>query len=80
MIFCFTTAAIPFGIFTPGLVLGTLLGRLFSEILSLFFTFESSKTIFALCGTAAFISSLTKTFSGTIIVLEMTKNFSLLLP
>lgn len=72
MLFFFTTAAIPFGIFTPGLVLGCLLGRLYGEIVCKFDFINTEPAMFAACATAAFISSITKTFSSLIIVLEMT--------
>ena len=80
ILFLFTTANIPFGIFTPGLVLGCFLGRFFGESINYFFIIKSSSRIFAICGMSAFISCVTKTFSPLIIVLEMTKQFDLLLP
>ena len=72
---CFTTAAIPFGTILPGFVIGCFMGRFFGEVLHCIYPFAAHPTIFAFCGTAAFIASINHAFSITIIVLEMSGRF-----
>lgn len=74
-----TTLAIPNGIITPAFIIGSVFGRLFGEIL-LSFGFDVHPGLFALCGTATFLSAFTKTFSAAIIIIEMTKQLDFLIP
>ena len=77
---CVTTAAIPFGTFTPGLVTGSILGRFYGELLHSIYPFSSPPCIFAFAGTGAFIAYINKSFSISIIVLEMSGRFNLIFP
>ena len=67
-----TTLAIPNGVITPAFIIGSIFGRLYGEIL-LTLGFKIHPGVFALCGTATFLSAFTKTFSSAIIIIEMTK-------
>jgi H+/Cl- antiporter ClcA len=74
-----TTLAIPNGIITPAFIIGSIFGRLFGEILRSF-GFNIHPGLFALCGTATFLSAFTKTFAAAIIIIEMTKELDFLIP
>lgn len=76
----FTTAAIPFGIFNPGIILGGMMGRFYGEILNRYFHIKTPATTFAIAGLAPFISTLTRSFAPFIIVVEMTGCVEILLP
>ena len=77
---CFTTAAIPSGIYTPGFALGTIMGRLYGEIANRLFGVTTNASVFAAASAGAFTSALTKTFCPLIIVLEMTGKTDIMLP
>lgn len=72
MFLSFSTAAIPFGIFTPGLMIGCIIGRIYGEVCTWYFGIATDIRVFAVCSAAAYISTVTKTFSPWICVLEMT--------
>lgn len=71
--------AVPNGIITPAFIIGSVFGRLYGEILRSF-GFDIHPGVFALCGTATFLSAFTKTFSAAIIIIEMTKELDFLIP
>ena len=74
-----TTLAIPNGIITPAFIIGSIFGRLYGEIL-LALGLNIHPGLYALCGTATFLSAFTKTFSAAIIIIEMTKELDFLIP
>ena len=76
----FQTCPIPFGTFTPGLIFGAMLGRLYGECLRLVLGPSIEPNHFALAGLGAFISAIQRTFSPMIFVLEMTGQMDMLLP
>lgn len=76
----FTTAAIPFGIFNPAIIIGSFIGRLYGEVLNRYFHVATPATTFAIVGLAPFVSTLTRSFAPFIIVVEMTGCVEILLP
>lgn len=69
------------GIFLPMLVLGAILGKIFGEILNILYaTGNDFITHFVVLGMAAFFVSVVRApITGTILILEMTGSFHLLL-
>ena len=80
MMLSFSTSPIPFGVFGPGILLGVVQGRLFGEIARRYLGSVTQPIIFAVAGTAAFISGMTRTFSPLVMVLEMTGELNLIFP
>lgn len=81
IIFCFfSTAAIPFGTFIPGLIIGAMIGRLYGNIMRDLFGININPTVFAFGATGAWIGCVNKSFSISIIVLEMARRFEWLFP
>lgn len=80
MMFAFSSAAVPFGLVGPGIILGTVTGRMFGELLKHYGDVNTSAKIFAVAGAPAFLSAVTKSFSPMICVLEITGDFGLFFP
>lgn len=80
MMFAFSSAAIPFGLMGPGIILGTVTGRMFGEFLKYYGGINTSAKIFAVAGAPAFLSAVTKSFSPLICVLEITGDLGLFFP
>ena len=80
-IICYGTGA-PGGVFAPMLALGTLLGLAMSYILE-WLTMDASvhPGMFAVAGMGAFFSaSVRAPITGIVLIVEMTQNYSLILP
>jgi H+/Cl- antiporter ClcA len=80
MFICFSTSAIPFGVFGPGIMIGAIFGRVYGEIGTRYFGFESDARAYSIAATAAFISGVTKTFSPFVCVMEMVGQYQLMFP
>ncbi len=80
-IFCFTSG-VPGGVFAPMVVLGTLIGLWCGEAaVWLFPTFISNPYPFAVAGTGAlFAATVRAPITGIVMVVEMTANYSLIVP
>lgn len=84
--FCFTMicfgSSAPGGIFLPLLVLGALVGNIYSDVLSYFFSFDYMyKDNFIILAMAGYFSAIVKSpITGTILITEMTGSFTHLLP
>ncbi len=78
---CFTSG-VPGGVFAPMVVLGTLIGLWCGEVAQwLFPDFVSSPYPFAVAGTGAlFAATVRAPITGIILVVEMTNNYSLIVP
>jgi H+/Cl- antiporter ClcA len=77
-----TTLRISCGVFLPVLTIGSLLGRIFGQILQDMCGNGASIYIggYAMVGAVAFVSGTTHTISVAVIVIEQTGQFSMLLP
>lgn len=73
---------VPGGIFAPMLALGTLIGMVFGQVaLSLFPSLPIHPGMFAVAGMGAlFAASVRAPITGIILIVEMTQNYSLILP
>jgi hypothetical protein len=80
MFWGFTSSAIPFGVFGPGLTVGVILARLYGEFVIRVFALQTTANVFAACGFAAFLCGLTRSFAPMVCILEMTGEMSLILP
>lgn len=80
MFWSFSSSAIPFGVFGPGLTIGCILGRLFGEVVCRLVNLSTRPNVFAACGCAAFLCGFTRSFAPMICVIEMTGEVRLLLP
>ena len=84
--FCTTmlsySTSIPGGIFAPMLALGTILGLAAFHVFSWFFTdFTIHPGMFAVAGMGAlFAAAVRSPITGVVLVVEMTQNYSLILP
>lgn len=78
---CYSTG-VPGGIFAPLLALGTLLGCLFAHLLQNYLPATGAEpAMFAVAGMGAlFSASIRAPITGIILVVEMTQNYSLILP
>lgn len=80
MMFAFSSAAIPFGLFGPGTIVGTLFGRIYGELLKSTLGISTSSTIFAISGAPAFVCAITRSFSPLICVIEISGELNLFFP
>lgn len=80
MLWSFSSSAIPFGVFGPGLIIGLVIGRLYGEIICHFFRVSTRPNIFAAAGCGAFLCGFTRSFAPLICVIEITGEIKLLLP
>jgi H+/Cl- antiporter ClcA len=91
MVLGFSTCSIPNGVMTPTIVLGLLFGRFYGEIMKYFHIQSVNPRLFALAGASAYLSAITKvssfmnsinfkSFSGFLIILEISNNMHYLLP
>lgn len=77
---CYSTG-VPGGIFAPMLALGTLLGLVFSYVLKWSVDPSIQPGMFAVAGMGAlFSASVRAPLTGVVLVVEMTENYSLILP
>lgn len=76
----FSSSAIPFGVFGPGVMIGVTSGRIFGEIMHSYFGSTTPPVVFAVCGASAFICGFTRTFSPLVCMIEMTGELHLLFP
>jgi CIC family chloride channel protein len=76
------TTGSPGGIFAPMLALGTLFGLLFGHVVNDLFSFMSiSPATFAVVGMGAlFSASIRAPLTGLVLVVELTQNYTLVLP
>lgn len=76
------SSGVPGGIFAPILALGTLLGVAVFHILAFFhLDFSTQPGMFAVAGMAALFAAATRApITGFVLVIEMTQNYSLILP
>lgn len=76
------SSGVPGGIFAPILALGTLLGVAVFQILVFFhLDFSTQPGMFAVAGMAALFAAATRApITGGVLVIEMTQNYSLILP
>lgn len=72
----------PGGVFSPLLALGTLMGALYGGIVADYFPhYELNAGMFAVAGMGAlFAATVRAPLTGTLLVLELTDNFALILP
>jgi chloride channel protein, CIC family len=72
----------PGGIFAPMLALGTILGFIYGSLLNLIFpSMLEHLALFAVCGMSAlFSATVGAPLTGIVLVIEMTGNYSLILP
>lgn len=80
MFWAFTSSAIPFGVFGPGLTAGVILARLYGEIVTRFFGVRTGANIFAAAGCAAFFCGFSRSFTAMICVMEMTGEMGIFFP
>ena len=71
---------IPAGVFTPTFTLGSAIGRLFGHVVNLIFDIGAEEGIYAVIGAAAFTASVTRTISVAMIVFELNRQISHLIP
>uniref|UniRef100_A0A8R1DEU5 Chloride channel protein n=1 Tax=Caenorhabditis japonica TaxID=281687 RepID=A0A8R1DEU5_CAEJA len=75
------TLPVPTGVFLPVFVLGAAIGRLFGEMLRLWFdTYQFVPGIYAVVGAAAFSASVTHTVSVSVMIFEITGQLHFILP
>lgn len=76
------SSGVPGGIFAPMLALGTLLGLFYFQCLSLVFVDSSIQPgMFAVAGMGGlFAATVRSPITGVILIVEMTQNYSLILP
>jgi len=77
--FCMITSPIANGIFAPNLVMGGMIGRVFSNLSNHYFGTNFSERCFAVSGAAAYAAVTSKTTSPILILLEMTGEMEYLL-
>ena len=80
MFVALTTCAIPFGLLGPGIIIGTIFGRLFGECLELYFGITTAATVFSVSAASGFICAVTRSFSPLIRVMEITGELQLFFP
>ncbi|ETO29587.1 hypothetical protein RFI_07533, partial [Reticulomyxa filosa] len=74
----------PAGVVGPALTMGVFVGRIIGEILHICFAFtpdiNPDPRVYAVIGAAAMMASITKTISSAVILMEITKETTLLVP
>jgi hypothetical protein len=80
MMFVFSTSAVPFGLMGPGIILGSVIGRIFGEAMKFAFEVNTGSIIFAIAGAPAFLCAITRSFSPMICVMEITGDFEIFFP
>lgn len=63
---------IPYGIFSPSMILGGVVGRIYGEMMAIYFKSTVNVRMLAVSGAAAFTSAVTRTTSPVLILLELT--------
>lgn len=76
-------AKVPIGVYSPCFITGAVYGRLCGELLQAMIpdlASEINPGVYSVIGAAAFSSSVTRTVSTAVMVIELTNQMNLLLP
>eukprot|EP01083_Nonionella_stella_P094739 265897_1 len=77
---CSVTLSVPCGIFSPVFTLGSVLGRIYGEILRKYRPIYCDPRVYSVVGAASMAAGVTQTISPAVIALEITQDLSLAVP